>query len=202
MACLPSLAPFTPGVATLSRGARGSAGPAGGMSGALRSSAMAISSKGKQAKRVAVGEPVQVRSPALADSGAITELLEQLGYPCTEEQVVARLGALPSPGQPLVLVADLWLGTRRTVVAGLLAVELGCYFHRDARHAHVTALVADRRYRHRGVARALVAEAQAIARRAGCQVMHLRTNRSRDDAHSFYRALGFEETHLTFDKPL
>jgi len=155
-----------------------------------------------QTKRVAVREPVQVRSPAPSDLGALTELLEQLGYPCTEEQVEARLAALTSPGQPLVLVADLWLGTRQKVVAGLLAMELGCYFHRDVRHAHVTALVADRRYRHRGVARALIAEAQAIARRANCQVMHLRTNRSRDDAHSFYRALGFEETHLTFDKPL
>jgi ribosomal protein S18 acetylase RimI-like enzyme len=153
-------------------------------------------------RRVALREPVEVRSPTLSDAGALAELLEQLGYPCTEEQVVSRLAALPSPGQPLVLVADLWLGTHQKVVAGLLAVELGCYFHRDARHAHVTALVADRRYRHRGVARALITEAQGLARRAGCQVMHLRTSRSRDDAHSFYRALGFDETHLTFDKAL
>ncbi|MHB8878505.1 MAG: GNAT family N-acetyltransferase, partial [Myxococcaceae bacterium] len=155
-----------------------------------------------QGKRVALREPVEVRSPGPADFPALAELLDQLGYPCTEEQVQARLAALSPAGHQQVLIADLWLGTHQTVVAGLLAMEIGCFFHRDVRHAHVTALVADRRYRHRGVARALMAEAQAIARREGCQLMHVRSSRSRDDAHAFYRALGFEETHLTFDKEL
>ncbi len=154
------------------------------------------------ARRIALRDPTQVRAPTPADAPFVTELLEQLGYPSTEEQVLARLASLPAVPTQVVLVGELWLGTHQTAVAGLLVMELGWYFHSDARHAHVTALVTDRRYRHRGVARGLLVEAQAIARRAGCTVMHVRSNRARDEAHGFYRALGFDETHLTFDKPL
>jgi GNAT superfamily N-acetyltransferase len=152
-------------------------------------------------RRVTWREPVQVRSPSLSDSASLSELLEQLGYPSTEEQVQQRLSSLDASTGQRVLIADLWLGNQ-AVVAGFLALQFGVFFHSDLRHAQLTALVTDRRYRHRGVARALVAEAQSLARREHCVLLHLRSNRSRDDAHGFFRAMGFDETHLTFEKKL
>src|SRR5439155_14811402 len=124
------------------------------------------------------------------------------GYPCTEEQVAQRLAAFGSIESQLLCVAELSVGAQEPVLAGLLAVEFGRFFHNDARHAHLTALVVDRRCRHRGVARALLAAAFAEARRRGCELVHVRSNRRRDDAHAFYRAAGFDETHLTFNKKL
>ncbi len=137
-----------------------------------------------------------------SDAAAVADLLEQLGYPSTEEQVSARLAQLAeSPDHP-VLVAELELPTGERYVAGVLALELGRFLHRDARAGHITALVSDRRFRHRGVARALVESAERIARRSGCALLHVRSSVGRDDAHGFYRAMGFEETHLSFDKEL
>lgn len=143
-----------------------------------------------------------MRPPEAGEAGAIAELLDQLGYPSTEEQVRARLEALASTPDHSVLVAELSLPTGERIVAGLLALEVGRLLHRDDRHAHLTALVTHRQFRHRGVARALLAAAEMIARREGCAFLHLRSSAMRDDAHGFFRAMGFEETHLAFDKKL
>jgi ribosomal protein S18 acetylase RimI-like enzyme len=155
-----------------------------------------------QIAKTASRETVRVRPPEPTDFAAISELLEQLGYPSTEEQVAARLSAMGASPDHHVLVAELRISPQERFLAGLVALEIGHFFHKDEPHAHLTAVVSDRRFRHRGIARALLEEAQAIARRAGCDLVHVRSNHQRDDAHAFYRALGFEETHLTFDKKL
>lgn len=151
--------------------------------------------------RVARGT-IRVRPPQEGESAAIAELLEQLGYPATEEQVLARLAVLLASPDRAVLVAELSLPTQERFVAGVVALEMGNLLHRDERQAEITSLVTDRRFRHRGVARALVSQAEAIARRSGCGFVHVRSGRLRDDAHGFWRALGFEESHLDFDKTL
>jgi GNAT superfamily N-acetyltransferase len=55
---------------------------------------------------------------------------------------------------------------------------------------------------HRGVARVLLTEVSRLARQRGCLRLQLRCHRRRDDAHTFYRRLGFDETHLSFDREL
>lgn len=125
----------------------------------------------------------------------ITRLLEQLGYPCSEEQLRARLGF--GPPDRRVLVAEL-----DADVVGLAVLELLHPLHEAAPEAVLTALVTDANARHRGVARVLLTDASRRARQAGALRLTLRCHRRRDDAHAFYRGQGFEETHLTFDRPL
>ena len=60
----------------------------------------------------------------------------------------------------------------------------------------------DRTARRHGVGRALTSAAADIAREAGCEKLYVRTNRRRQESPPFYRSLGFEDTHLTFDLPL
>jgi GNAT superfamily N-acetyltransferase len=153
-------------------------------------------------KQRATHAAVRVRAAEQRDCGGLAELLEQLGYPCTEAQVAQRLADLSAREDHPVFVADLEASPDSPRAVGLLALEIGRLFHRDAPSAQITALVVDRRYRHRGVARALIAAAELAARRAGCPRVYVRSNRRRDDAHGFYRAAAFEETHLTFDKKL
>jgi GNAT superfamily N-acetyltransferase len=62
--------------------------------------------------------------------------------------------------------------------------------------------VTDRAARRHGVGRALARAAAEIAREAGCEKLYVRTNRRRQESPPFYRSLGFEDTHLTFDLPL
>jgi N-acetylglutamate synthase-like GNAT family acetyltransferase len=52
------------------------------------------------------------------------------------------------------------------------------------------------------VGRALTEAAAAHAREAGCEKLYVRTNRRRAESPPFYRSLGFQETHLTFDLTL
>ena len=135
------------------------------------------------------------RPAEVADVPAMTRLLDQLGYPCSEEQLAARLDF--GPPDRRVLVAEL-----DGEVVGLAVLELTHPLHRAAPEAVLTALVTDANARHRGVARVLLADASRRARQAGATRLYLRCHRRRDDAHAFYRALGFDETHLTFDRAL
>ncbi len=59
--------------------------------------------------------------------------------------------------------------------------------------------------RGQGLGRALIAEAIAIARRAGCHLVQLTSDKRRPDAIRFYASLGFRDTHeglkLSLDAP-
>ena len=56
--------------------------------------------------------------------------------------------------------------------------------------------------RGRGLGAALMADAEARARAAGCQLIQLTTNATRTDAHRFYARLGFTPSHIGFKKTL
>jgi GNAT superfamily N-acetyltransferase len=49
-----------------------------------------------------------------------------------------------------------------------------------------------------GVGEALMCHAIAVAREAGCRLVQLTSDKSRDRAHDFYRRLGFADTHEGF----
>nr|WP_233253365.1 GNAT family N-acetyltransferase [Paracoccus binzhouensis] len=47
---------------------------------------------------------------------------------------------------------------------------------------------------------ALIGDAEARARAAGCALLQFTTNRSRADAHRFYDKLGFTPSHIGYKK--
>jgi len=59
-------------------------------------------------------------------------------------------------------------------------------------------VVVDAGTRRRGVGAALMREAIARARVAGCFKILLTSNKERPEAHRFYQRLGFRETHRAF----
>lgn len=73
---------------------------------------------------------------------------------------------------------------------------------RASRRAQVESVRVAADLRGRGIGAALMAEAEARARAAGCTLVQLTTNRARGDAHRFYERLGFTPSHLGFKKPL
>ena len=56
--------------------------------------------------------------------------------------------------------------------------------------------------RGRGLGARLMADAEDRARAAGCTVIQLTTNATRQDAHRFYTREGYVPSHLGFKKPL
>ncbi len=56
--------------------------------------------------------------------------------------------------------------------------------------------------RGQGVGRAMIADAEARARVAGCRLVQLTMNATRTDSRRFYEKLGFEASHVGFKRPL
>ncbi|WP_431300771.1 GNAT family N-acetyltransferase [Tabrizicola sp. BL-A-41-H6] len=71
-----------------------------------------------------------------------------------------------------------------------------------ARRALVEAVRVSADLRSQGVGAAMMAECEARARAAGCTMIQLTTDRSRQDAHRFYERLGYHPTHVGMKKPL
>lgn len=144
-----------------------------------------------------VAAGVLVREPAEPDMRAIAGLLTQLGYPTSIDQARTRLALFDASPANHVLVAE-----ADGRVVGLAALEIGLHIEKDGKHGQLTALVTDARLRRRGVARTLLTAVEKLARDEDCEVLFLRSNKRRSDAHAFYRTVGYEETHLTFNKQL
>jgi ribosomal protein S18 acetylase RimI-like enzyme len=100
-----------------------------------------------------------------------------------------------------LLVAELDLGPNGYLVVGAIAVTVERLAHCAAHHALVTALVIDRRFSRRRVARALWVGAEDLARREGCDAVFV-VNRTdhRVRARALYRSVGFELAPLAFTR--
>ncbi len=122
------------------------------------------------------------------DAPTLADLCGQLGYPCEAEEITRRLAGLRGPAEDTVLVAEAAgrvvalmhvLGTRHLVVAP---------------YAEVGGLVVDAAWRGRGVGAALLAAAEAWAAERGFEIMRIRSNVIREDAHRFYETHGYTKT--------
>ncbi len=143
----------------------------------------------------AVRSAVTIRPAAEADAAAAAALLGELGYAADPETVrerIRRFAAMPSE---TVLVAE-----EESCVLGLVALHRTERFHLPGPGLRIVALCVTEAARGRGVGRALLGEAESLARRTGCGEIEVSSNNRRTSAHAFYRALGFAETHRIFDK--
>ena len=140
---------------------------------------------------------MSVRRAAAADAAAIAVLLAELGYPTAAVDVERRLEELEASGRSAVLVAE-----HAGEVAGVLTLYMVPVLHEPGDWCRVTALVVGEAARRRGLARALVSEAEAIARSRGCVRIEVTSALQRDGAHDFYRGMGFGQVSEHFLKAL
>lgn len=138
----------------------------------------------------ALGDPepggVLVRRARFADAPALARLLTELGYPQEAEAAHAQLGAWAGDPRGIVLVAD-----SHGSPAGLVAAYATRYMERPGSFARVVALAVDPARRRSGLARQLLGAVEAWAAGLGCRDLEITSSRRRNDAHAFYRALGF-----------
>lgn len=133
---------------------------------------------------------IRLRHAASADAAAIAALLAELGYAATAAQIAERMAAT-SGDAVVVAEAD-------GAVQGVLVLHVAPMLHLPHPVARITALATAAEARGKGIGRRLVEEAASLAREAGCRTLELTTARSRDDAHAFYRRLGFRDAALRF----
>ena len=136
-----------------------------------------------------------IRVAGPEDAPEIARLLEQLGYPASEEQARARLTTVAENADGMALVAE-----RDGRVVGLVGLHLLPFLERDGRWCRVTALVVDEALRGKGIGRELIEEAERVAREKDCRCVEVSSGPRRADAHGFYERLGYEERRRRFQK--
>ncbi len=139
-----------------------------------------------------------IRPATDADAPVLADLCCQLGYPSEAEAITRRLAALLGRANDAVLVAE----DEGRVVA--LVHVLGTQHLVVAPFAEVGGLVVDAAWRGRGVGAALLAAAEAWAAERGFEIMRIRSNVIREDAHRFYESHGYSNTkrQIVFAKNL
>ena len=140
--------------------------------------------------------PLTIRDAQPADGEAISSLLGQLGYETAPSAVAPRLERLVIVGDRVVVAVS------EGEVVGLAHLHASPTIEHERPAAKISALVVDESHRGAGIGRALVEAMEAEARARRCVLLFLTTAARREDAHTFYRRLGLEETGTRFTKTL
>lgn len=129
---------------------------------------------------------VRIRPARLEDAAAIAALAGELGYPASADDIARRLRNLLDRPEEQVLVAELVPGG----VVGWIHGSEEFLLEYD-RRALILGLVVGEAHRARGVGRELVAAVEAWAGGRGMDLIGVRSNVVREEAHPFYERLGY-----------
>ncbi|MEU2940728.1 GNAT family N-acetyltransferase [Nocardiopsis alba] len=147
-----------------------------------------------------------IRAAIRSDLGAILRLLRELGDTTHTRSAHVRMSSaavrawtrMENDPDRTVLVAE-----RRGQIIGTLDLLVVANLTHDAQPwAVVDNLVVDPETRLQGIGRALMEDALERAVQAGCYKIELLSHESRQGAHRFYAALGFENSTEGFRRYL
>ena len=132
---------------------------------------------------------MQIRSAGAEDVESLTTLCAELGYPTSAEDVAQRLARMRASAQDAVFVAEDADGS----IVGWIHV-FGALRLESQPFAELGGLVVAAAHRRRGVGKLLCERASQWASHGGFRALRVRTRVERQDAHRFYRRLGFSRT--------
>ncbi len=140
---------------------------------------------------------VQIRDAKLDDAPELAVLMCELGYETKRTEMETRLKSILSNPAYKTLVAI--MDGRVCGMIGTLTYP--SYEHSDP-SGRILVLVTLNTARRRGIGRALIANAEKDLTKRGIRRVALDTRLTRDDAHKFYKSLGYERNGWRFVKRL
>jgi GNAT superfamily N-acetyltransferase len=135
----------------------------------------------------------KIREAEPRDAAALASLFAELGYPTSTQEISARLAEAGSIA--LVAVLD-------DRVVGVITTNVMPVLHRPRPVGRISSLVVAQDSRGAGVGRGLVAHAEELLASRGCGLVEITSNMRREQAHEFYKSLGYEATSYRFKKEL
>lgn len=145
---------------------------------------------------------MRVRRARANDFEAVARLLEELGRqvvtPETEEACRAVFVAQVEGTQAAPLVAEDESGA----VVACCSLHFRPRLNRPTPDAWIPDLVVSASARRRGAGRAMLEQAERLARERGCWQLTLESGYPRKEAHVMYEALGMSNAGYYFSKPL
>ncbi len=142
-------------------------------------------------------EDVAIRDADKGDAEALANLMTELGYPTSTENMIRRFEKISADPSYRTLVA-----AQGGKVVGVAGIHLERYYEKDGLCARIMSFVVSSEHRGRGVGRALISAAEDWARESGARDVMLTAHKRRADAHQFYRQMGYEATGYRFYKEL
>ena len=120
--------------------------------------------------------------------------MAQLGHEVTREGVAQRINSLAEQGcNQLVAEAG-------GEVVGVCGLHVMNAIHRERPVGRISILVVSPHCRGAGIGRRLLAEAEDYLTALGCTIIEVTSNDRLEEAHAFYRHMGYEQTSRRFAK--
>ena len=145
---------------------------------------------------------MEIRSATPEDFDPVTRLLEHLGRPTVTPRTRSEVRdvyceQLADPNSEHLVAV-----TPRGRVMGFCSLHFRSRLNNIDPQAWIPDLIVDEHDRGRGVARALLGEAERRARERGCTDVTLESGNARKEAHLLYVGAGMQETGKSFRKRL
>jgi GNAT superfamily N-acetyltransferase len=140
---------------------------------------------------------VTIREMRQDDRQEVSQLLKQLGYPTSPEQVLDRFNRFGRDRHRLFVVE---VSGR---IVGWAHAELRYALASEPR-VEIMAMVVDESFRSQGLGRALLQRIEAWGREAGVKIVRVTSNLARTDSHAFYQRAGYvlQKHSAVYAKPL
>jgi ribosomal protein S18 acetylase RimI-like enzyme len=140
---------------------------------------------------------VAIREAELRDAFELAELMCELGYQTTKEEMQTRLQSILKNPAYKTFVAE-----KNSRLFGMIGtVSNASYLHNDFT-GRIIAIVVSSKMRRRGIGRELMAAAEEDFERRKITRVTLTTRFERELAHRFYEKLGYTRTGFRFGKNL
>jgi ribosomal protein S18 acetylase RimI-like enzyme len=137
-----------------------------------------------------------IRLATADDALALSELIAEFNGPQGDaRETAARLAACTDLEVALIAQAP-------SGAAGFACLRVTPAIGTRTPHALLTELYVRASFRRQGVARALVQQAEALARQQGASALYLFTGQQNVGAQAFYERLGYEVLGVTYRKPV
>lgn len=125
------------------------------------------------------------RKCSKADSATLASLMLALGYDVDHNTLLNRIDDIRAHGGD-VLVAEMG-GVIIGCINPIIDIRLA-----EGKAGEIVSLIVSEEYRGLGVGKALVNNAESWLS-SRCNIIRIRANTVRDEAHNFYNALGYQE---------
>jgi GNAT superfamily N-acetyltransferase len=140
---------------------------------------------------------IKIRDAGKGDVEALADLMTELGYPTSIEDMSRRFEEILADPSYDTLIAE-----RAGEIAGMVGLHLERFYEKNEPCARIMSLVVGSAHRRLGVGRALISAVEDWARQKGAGEVMLTTHKRRAGAHRFYRSVGYEATGYRFYKEL
>ncbi|MBU2510006.1 GNAT family N-acetyltransferase [bacterium] len=140
---------------------------------------------------------LSLRDATVEDSSVIADLMTQIDFPNTPEEMEQRLNELLNLPDYHAIVAE-----KDGKVIGMLGVFLGRKFEKKDLFGRILTMAVDKEYRFKGIGGLLMEQAEKWLISKGANLVVIYSGEDSSSAHGFYKQQGFQKSGVRFIKDL